>query len=251
MSIVKKTVLLFLAIASISPIRGRQKLPSFLKICSKSDPNLKKCFIESVEHLKPYLAKGIPEFDIPPCEPLEIPEVVIDQGTGPVSVYSCYKNVKVYGPSQFEIKNIRIDIDKGKLKIKLWLPRLNVVTNYSMNGQILMMPIKGSGLSTGNYTEIEAILSMKAKNIEKDDEIYYNIQDCSVDFKIGHAQLNFENLFDGNKELGDVMNMFLNDNWKTVTNEVKPILEDRLAEIFKKFANKIFHKYPISMLFPQ
>lgn len=49
---------------------------------------------------------------------------------------------------------------------------------------------------------------------------------------------------------GEAMNLFLNDNWKNVANEVKPILEDTIANIFKKFANKIFHKYPLNVLLP-
>lgn len=82
-------------------------LASFLKICNRSDPNLKQCIKESVEQLRPLLSKGIPEFDIPSCEPLIIPEVAIDQGSGTVAVKSVYKNIQVYGPSKFIIRNIK------------------------------------------------------------------------------------------------------------------------------------------------
>lgn len=50
---------------------------------------------------------------------------------------------------------------------------------------------------------IESTMTMKAKRIEKDGETYYNIQDCYIDFNIGNAQLQFDNLFNGNKELGE------------------------------------------------
>lgn len=46
------------------------------------------------------------------------------------------------------------------------------------------------------------------------------------------------------------MNLFLNDNWRNVANEIKPVLEDTIADIFKKFSNKIYHKYPLSVLLP-
>ncbi|KAF7282490.1 protein takeout-like [Rhynchophorus ferrugineus] len=251
MRTLKCLLMVLLAIAANNGVQGKSALPSFLKICSRSDPNLSRCIIDSVYQLRPLLAQGIPEFDIPPCEPLVIPEVTIDQGHGPISVKSCYRDIRVYGPSQFQIKGIRIELDKGTLQIKLFLPKLSVNAYYNMNGQIMMMPINGAGLSLGNYTNIDAILTMKARNIQKDEEIYFHIQDCTVDFNIGHAQLYFQNLFNGNKELGDAMNSFLNNNWKTVSSEIKPILEDRLAEIFKKFANKIFHKHPISVLFTE
>lgn len=47
------------------------------------------------------------------------------------------------------------------------------------------------------------------------------------------------------------MNLFLNDNWKQVANEIRPVLEDSVAMLFKKFANKIFHKFPIDTIFPE
>lgn len=49
---------------------------------------------------------------------------------------------------------------------------------------------------------------------------------------------------------GDAMNLFLNDNWKSVANEIKPVLEDKIADLFKKFSNKIYHKYPLNTLLP-
>ncbi|KAJ8953222.1 hypothetical protein NQ314_007387 [Rhamnusium bicolor] len=82
-------------------------MTSSFKTCRRSDPNLQKCIKKSVEELRPLLTKGIPEFDIPSCEPLYIPEVVIDKGTGAVSLKSLYKDINVYGPSKFVIKHIK------------------------------------------------------------------------------------------------------------------------------------------------
>lgn len=53
------------------------------------------------------MAKGIPDFGIPSCEPLIIPEVVVDQGNGPVAVKSTYKDIEVFGASKFLIKNVK------------------------------------------------------------------------------------------------------------------------------------------------
>ncbi|KAL1490572.1 hypothetical protein ABEB36_013242 [Hypothenemus hampei] len=251
MKVLKKIFLGIILIKIVLCQSATIKLPTFLKICAKSDPNIKQCLIDSVESLRPLMAEGIPEFGIPSCEPLIIPEVIIDQGHGPVAVKSTYREIQVFGPTNFNIKNMKIDLDKDRVKIKIYIPELKVNTNYTMTGQILMMPIRGSGQSFGNYTDVEATVTMKANRVEKDDEVYYNVQECKIDFNIGHAKLRFDNLFNGNVELGETMNLFLNDNWKAVANEIRPVLEDRLAEIFKKFANKIFHKYPIRMLFPE
>ncbi|CAH1164070.1 unnamed protein product [Phaedon cochleariae] len=232
-------------------LAGSPKLPSYLKICHRSDPNIEKCLKNSVEELKPLLAKGIKELNIPSCEPLLIPEVNIDQGSGPVALKSAYKDIKVYGPSKFVIKQIKVDFEKDKMRLKIWLPHLEVICRYVMDGKILMMPITGSGLSKANYSNIDATITIRAEKINRDNDKYYNVTDFYVQFEIGEANINFDNLFNGDKELGEAMNLFLNDNWKQVAGEIKPVLEDSIASIFKKFSNRIFHKYPINVLLPK
>ncbi|KAK9686883.1 hemolymph juvenile hormone binding protein (JHBP) [Popillia japonica] len=122
---------------------NEKKLPYFLKVCHRNDNDLNECVKRSIENLRPLMSKGIPEFDIPSCEPLIIPEVIIDQGNGPVSVKSTYNDVRVYGPTQFELKSIKIDLDKDKVSLKVWLPRLELNCQYSMEGRVLMLPISG------------------------------------------------------------------------------------------------------------
>lgn len=50
---------------------------------------------------------------------------------------------------------------------------------------------------------------------------------------------------------GATMNQFLNANWRNVAREVQPILEDTIADLFKTFANKIYHMYPLDVLIPE
>jgi hypothetical protein len=51
---------------------------------------------------------GIPELFIPSCEPLYIPEIVMNQGNiNSVGVQSTYRNIRVYGPSEFVLKTLK------------------------------------------------------------------------------------------------------------------------------------------------
>jgi len=47
----------------------------------------------------------------------------------------------------------RVDMEKERIRIKVWLPHLYMTANYSIEGRILMLPISGHGLSEGNYSE--------------------------------------------------------------------------------------------------
>ncbi|KAJ4447893.1 hypothetical protein ANN_09902, partial [Periplaneta americana] len=223
---------------------------SFLKVCHRSDPKLNECVQDALEELRPHLVKGIPELDIPSCEPLELKEMVLDQGKGAVSLKSTYKNIKVYGSTKFQLRNIRIDIDKKRVRMKMRFPLLRMSSQYNMDGRILMMPIKGNGNSEGNYTGIEATITIQGEHIKRNGQIHFSVKDFDLKFSIGHATVYLDNLFNGDRELGEAMNAFLNENWDTVVMEVKPLLEKKIGEICKKYSNNIFHKYTFDQLLP-
>ncbi|XP_075236483.1 circadian clock-controlled protein daywake-like [Lycorma delicatula] len=223
---------------------------SFIKICSRSDPHLNECVKQSVEGLRPYLAKGIPELGIPSCEPLCLPEITMNQGRGSANVRSIYKDVKVRGPSNFTLRSVKIDLEKNRIRLKLFIPELQMTSTYSIKGRILMLPIEGSGPSSGNYSDIEATCLIQGDKFLKDGKTFFNVSDIFIDFIIGNASVYMGNLFDGDKELGDAMNLFLNDNWRNIAKEVKPVLEETIADMFKNFSNKIYQKFSLNELLP-
>lgn len=63
--------------------------------------------------------------------------------------------------------------------------------------------------------------------------------------------MNFENLFNGDRALGDNMNLFLNENWKEIFAELKPVVEDTFAEIIRHVVNNVFNTFPYDSLFKE
>ena len=56
--------------------------------------------------------------------------------------------------------------------------------------------------------------------------------------------MSFENLFNGDKALGDNMNLFLNENWQDILKELKPSISEALSQIFAALINAVFGKVP-------
>lgn len=46
------------------------------------------------------------------------------------------------------------------------------------------------------------------------------------------------------------MNTFLNENWKSVTAEIRPSIEESISDMLKEIANRLFEAYPINKLLP-
>lgn len=58
-----------------------------------------------------------------------------------------------------------------------------------------------------------------------------------------------ENLFNGDKALGESMNKFLNENWEVIFDEMKPVIDEAIGEIVKNIINNVFAKIPYKDLF--
>lgn len=76
----------------------------FLHVCRRNDPKINDCIKESVEHLRPYLKSGVPEYAIPSLEPLLLKELVAAEGGG-IKMYA--KDVHAYGASDFSVTKMK------------------------------------------------------------------------------------------------------------------------------------------------
>lgn len=146
----------------------------------------------------------------------------------------------------------RVDVDKNRVRLKLYLPRLEIIAHYNMEGKVLLLPITGNGLARGNFTDIDVVATIQGERYQSQstNETHYRVIDFYVDFDVGHANINLENLFNGDNTLSDAMNLFLNSNWKMIAAEIKPALENTVSELFKTFANEIYSKFPLDTLLP-
>lgn len=71
----------------------------------------------------------------------------------------------------------------------------------------------------------------------------------SVILRTQRLYMQFDNLFGGDKTLGAGMNQFLNENWRDILNELKPVLKKAIGKIVKGLVNPIFGKFPYNDLF--
>lgn len=65
------------------------------------------------------------------------------------------------------------------------------------------------------------------------------------------AKMYFTNLFNGNKELGDTFNKFVNENWQDIFKEIKPAMASSLAQVYKSILNNVFSNIPYDEMFEE
>jgi hypothetical protein len=79
----------------------------FLHVCHQSDPNLSQCVRNSVETLKPLLVSGIPQYDIPSLEPIELGDLLVAGQAGRTGqgLTITANDVKAFGASNWILKD--------------------------------------------------------------------------------------------------------------------------------------------------
>ncbi|XP_067614030.1 protein takeout [Eurosta solidaginis] len=231
--------------------KERAKMPSFVKTCLRSDPNLDMCARKSLLALKGHLKYGIPELYIPPLTPLVVPEVKMDQDSGAIYLHSIFKDITVNGLDDFKINELHIDPEKMTVKMSLSLPKVRMVAKYAMDGKIMMMPLVGEGDFKANLTNVELDTLITAVHYKRHDRLYAKVKDVNIKYTLGDVKVHLSNLFNGDKALGDRMNAFLNENWNSLSNELSPLMEDAIANIVRSSAVKLFDTYSIDDLLPE
>ncbi|CAI6350439.1 unnamed protein product [Macrosiphum euphorbiae] len=240
-----------LCITAISEISGRS-LPSYIKPCKRDDPNINECLMNLLEDIRPYISKGIPEMHILPLDPVTVPSVTLKQDSaGSVNFVALFTDLKGYGAKNFQMQTIKASFKNQSLEIDLNLPLFRIESRYEVNGKILILPIKGNGKFVGNVTNAEAKIKFDLKIVKKkNNKNFIEIKPKKITLELGAVKLHFSNLFNGNKQLGDQTNRFINNNWKDLMKEIRPLLEDTVVTLVMGILKPVFETFSIDDLFP-
>ncbi|KAG4080308.1 hypothetical protein HA402_010800 [Bradysia odoriphaga] len=241
-----KSIILYLAVI-ITTSYGLDGLPEYIHVCPKNEEAV-QCIIDNVERIRPYAVNGIPELDIPGVDPLYLGDLLVSEKANNNGITITAKNLKAYGPSAFKVKKLNIVRWGEEYHFDIFIPDVYVEGTYSVDGQVLLLPIKGSGKFTGNFTtttgSVKVILSKYSSS-----EIV-KIQKIDIKIKLGSGSIKLRNLFNGDKVLGEAVNDVINDNFDLLSKDIVPLVERALQRTFKKLTNKISNRYTHAQLFP-
>lgn len=82
----------------------------FIHVCHESDLELAKCITQSMHNLRPKVASGIPEMNVPSIEPLELGNLIVSQKTKSRSgLQITAKDIKAYNSSLYQVYNMKYE----------------------------------------------------------------------------------------------------------------------------------------------
>lgn len=138
----------------------------------------------------------------------------------------------------------------SKYKFQIDLPHLFVHGIYLVGGRVLFLPITGEGNFTGNFTHGKGDIFLQGIKKEVNGQTHFMINKLDIKITVQRGKLFFENLFGGDKTLSNIINTVINDNFEAFSEDLIPLIEKSLSNIFRQTGNKIFKRFTLAQLFP-
>ncbi|XP_034486431.1 uncharacterized protein LOC117790925 [Drosophila innubila] len=220
--------------------------PAYIKQCPRDDPKLVNCLIGSLEHLRPYLASGIPEIELPPVEPFKMDSLALQLTEGPQGYKITLKNMEAFGASNFEVKSLKLGENGGEpFKARIVMPKLKIEAKYTSSGVLLIIPASGGGEFHAIFDGVTADLTGKTSARGK----YLHVDSLSIVLDVKKANMSISGAFNNNRILLEATNLFLRDNSQIVLEAMQSQLQKKLATEFGKLANQLLKNVPVDQFY--
>ncbi|KAI8422078.1 hypothetical protein MSG28_009968 [Choristoneura fumiferana] len=231
-------VLLVVAVCCLASTKA-QTLPSFIHPCSASDPELNKCIQKAVAEAGPSFADGIPALGIATLDPVQLGTVLVNNP----SLKITFTDTVVTGLRGFKVNSFKMSPEAGKATFD-FTANVTLKAQYDMNGQVLILPIRGNGQAKIKITNLNILIKYDYETREG----HWLVTGYKDSYKMDRAQFKFTNLFGGNKQLAETTNRFTNENWSIIMQEIAP---PAITEIIRKCIDevkKLFATIPAEQL---
>ncbi|GLG92889.1 Putative odorant-binding protein [Gryllus bimaculatus] len=218
--------------------------------CKQEDPNINECIKKATNAVIPQLKDGIPSLGVLSLDPLKASSLDIDQGQGPIALKIKFTNVSVGGLSECKVSSSEIDLKKYTMRFRGEMEKVTFDADYEMNGRVLLLPVTGKGRCRLNVSHLKGLLDLKGKGLMKKNKNHFDITDLTLDlYSTEKLESHFDNLFNGDKSLGESMNTLLNENWKELWDFLKPAFDEAFGAIIHQYSRGIFNKVPFNDIF--
>ncbi|XP_014246312.1 protein takeout-like [Cimex lectularius] len=222
------------------------KIPNNWQTC-KNAKDKNDCLRNALQIAIKDLSNGAPSLGVLPMDPWRLKHVTIGDGLkGPVSIKLELIESDLMGLRNIIVKDFKTDWETIYFDVDS--PKVVVVGDYIVDGRVLILPVTGRGKCRMIFENFNTKCKMTLGKTNKGGKKYFTVKDLDLGLNATTFSARFDNLFNGDKLLGDTFNSFINQNWKVVFDELKPSVSKAYAAGFKEISNRIFSKIPADVL---
>ncbi|KAL0101164.1 hypothetical protein PUN28_018785 [Cardiocondyla obscurior] len=222
--------------------------PEYVKQCSRRDPKLITCLIDSLHHLRPYLSAGIPEIELPAVEPFRMDELTLSLTGGTNGYKIQLRDLYVKGASNYTVEDIKLG---SPFQAVVRMPALILDAHYSSSGVLIILPASGNGTFHARFGDARALVRGTVSTKSRDEKTYLNVDNLDVVLAVKDVQMRVSKIFNNNRILTEAINLFLRENGQEVLKLMEPQLKKKLSTLFAGIVNQLLRHVPVeSFLIP-
>ncbi|KAI4458720.1 hypothetical protein MML48_7g00015037 [Holotrichia oblita] len=193
-----------------------------------------------------FFLPGDPSIKVPKLNPLKLPQVDIVPGN---DLTLKLTDVVIHGFEDHVLNLVDMDLKKQHVNIKIDFPRLNLLSKYDINGQILVLPIRGSGPANITFVGAKFDFHSDFEETKRGGEVYLHLKDYKLTYTTQRSYFQLDNLFDGDAVLGPQVNKFLDENWAEVEKELGPAIVKVINIVIQSTVDGMFSSIPMNQVF--
>ncbi|KAL6428589.1 hypothetical protein ACFW04_007901 [Cataglyphis niger] len=222
------------------------KIPSYINVCGRRDPNLNECVANNVQNLRDKICRGLTEMNLPSIESLNIDKLVLSE-TANNKIY--LNNVQIIGLCDYIVNSVTIDIDKLNFIIDISFNQLSVNGTYDIDIHILVPIVyKAPFYLTSDDVRIKGIIQAELNTYKGKKHIFISELKTYVDIKRYDVQYNLnENEI---SQLGQIFEGLIGSNQEEFIQRLTPSLEKEVSNWLIQIWNNLSKKYSYDQLFP-
>ncbi|XP_063224814.1 circadian clock-controlled protein daywake-like [Bacillus rossius redtenbacheri] len=229
----------------------RPEVPNYVQVCKRNDPLYTECVLQSIENIRPRLAKGIPKMRVPPLEPFVLPMLDVERDTNNLKIRAHLENITASGGSGFIVDKLRLDPYKLSLSMVVRVPRVSAQADYDVTGRLLVVPLRGQGLFLGKFTDTRVEVEASAKEHEVDGKKRLQVDQLRSKVTVGGVDFKFLNKNPADAVITNTATAFIQENRRRVLEVAMPVIEETVDEVGTALANSIFQALPLEELLPE
>ncbi|XP_011631867.1 uncharacterized protein LOC105423709 [Pogonomyrmex barbatus] len=217
--------------------------------CKRDSANYSTCLKHALEEAWPRFTKGIPEIGFPTLDPLFYKYVKVSIDTGEIHAEIIFTNVSGSGLAEARFSDIRahfLDDDVFRLEIDVYVPKLYASGFVKARGTLSSFVLSGGGYYNVTAEDVSGPWDLIG-HVVNDTWIVESFRAVP---SLQKLKVQSDDLFDGNKELNNLVLTFVNEYWPSLYRVLLPIAVKEWNPWFTSIANTFFSKVSFSELFP-
>ncbi|XP_012275263.1 circadian clock-controlled protein [Orussus abietinus] len=218
--------------------RAVSELPAGVTSCPRSTDakQYDRCIVKQLEAITPYLAKGIPLLKLPALDPLYLPSLGVDRNLEALKLKANMSQIRVHGGTNFFVDELHADPKELTVALKVQLPHVHVTGNYDVQGKILLLPLNGQGSFRGNFTNTQALVNARGKEVTDAQGVKrIEVDKLATKIRVGDGSIKLK-APPSHTIAADAAATFFNSNPRIVLDIASPIIEDTAATVSRALA---------------